>query len=295
MSDTKKAVLFSLLGFFIFSLGDTARKFLLDVYEPLQIQFWASFFSMAIIICFSPLLGGLKSLTTPRQPVLHGIKAIIVCALILLVIFSLQHLDLATFYTLVFLSPIFSSVGGALFFKERLHLYHVISLLIGFSGTLVVLRPGFQEFDWAMIFALVVGLLFSASSLLNKLFIKGDAYLPHGFYPYFLACIICAFAAQGEVVPVSIPDLLILVLAGAGSALGLVCIVVAFQAGPAATAAPYHYTQLLWGALFGFLLFRDIPDMWTIIGAIMIIGAGGYLYIVENTPFRKLALRGYQR
>lgn len=286
MTHSQKAVFFSLLGFFLFSIGDIARKYLLLYHEPLQIQFWSAICSVFVISLFSPMLGGLGSVIRPNKPHLHLIKACLVCSLIIMAIYSLKYLDLATMYTLIFLAPIFSAIGGAIFFKETLKLYHLWALAVGFSGTLIVLRPGFQDFQWAMLLAMGVGLAFSINTLMNKLFPSSDPRLPFGFYPYLLTACVCLVIIGELPAEFTLADIPLLVIAGGASSLAMVAHVIAFQAGPAATAAPYHYSQLIWGALFGYLIFGDVPDLWTWLGAALIIGAGVYLYAAENRLFR---------
>lgn len=291
MTNIRKAIAFSLLGFLLFSNGDITRKYLLQFYDPLDLQFWVCISAMIVVCFFSPLMGGIRSLGKVSKPHIHVVKSGLICCIILLAIFCLNHLDLATFYTLVFLAPLFTSLGGALFFKESLQPYHFITLALGFLGVLVVLRPGFQQFDWTMLLAIMLGLIFSANALLNKVFPPTDPRLPFGFYPYVLAISVCYILTSGAPDLAPLKSWPLVVFAGGCSGLAMVAHVIAFQSGPAATAAPYHYSQLVWGAMFGYIIFGDVPDIWTWFGATLIIGAGVYLYLHENRMFRRMISR----
>ena len=283
MSASQQAIFFSVLGFFLFSVGDITRKYLLQFYNPLDIQCLTAIFSVLVILACGPWLGGFKSLVTLNRPYIHALKAVIVMMIIFMAIFALDSLDLATIYTLIFLAPLLTSIGAAIFFKEHLHTYHYISLVAGFIGVLVILRPGFDGMKAAMIYPLALSLLFAANSLLNKLFPANDPRLPFGFYPYILTVFVCLIMLGGRVVPFELMHIPLLALAGGTSSIAMVMMVVAFQVAPAAVAAPYQYTQLIWGIAFGYLLFHDIPDIWTIAGSVLIIGAGLYLYYAENS------------
>jgi drug/metabolite transporter (DMT)-like permease len=85
-----------------------------------------------------------------------------------------------------------------------------------------------------------------------------------------------------------VSDYALFLAAGLSSAAGLMCIGIAYQTAPSpTTVAPYHYTQIIWGAIIGYLYFNETPDARLMTGAMMIIGVGLYLILHETRRFRK--------
>ncbi|MDH3389939.1 MAG: EamA family transporter, partial [Gammaproteobacteria bacterium] len=87
--------------------------------------------------------------------------------------------------------------------------------------------------------------------------------------------------------PVAAFDWLLFLFAGIAGCIGHLCLIRAFRSAPASVVAPFSYSSLLWATLFGFVLFGDLPDGWTLAGAALIIGSGLYIFHREHSLKRR--------
>ncbi|MCB9965527.1 MAG: DMT family transporter [Rhodospirillales bacterium] len=284
MTNIQKSILFSLFGFFLFSVGDVLRKVVLVDYSPIQVQVWASLSSVLAILLMSKKLGGWKSLRHITKPHIHIVKALLVTSMMGLSVFSLQRLSLDVYYTLIFTMPMIASILAAIFFKEPLPPAKILLILTGFLGVLLITRPGATIDMVGVVLTLISATFFATNSLLNKLFSPEEPKFPFGFYPYVLAAIVFLAANHGQIPHMEPSYVLMCFFAGACSVFGVVIHVYAFQMAHASVAAPYQYTQLVWGIIFGFILFGNLPDVWVLGGGatIMISGLGLYFYDMKK-------------
>jgi len=128
-------------------------------------------------------------------------------------------------------------------------------------------------------------LLFSLSSILIRFIHKEEETLLSWGLLTELPVVLCAFIAltvSGFEIPQQ-EHLWLLILTGSLSAVGLICIPLGFIYARVAVAAPFHYIQMLWGIALGYLIFHDIPDLWTLAGASIIIASGIWLIRHENS------------
>lgn len=282
MQRMKSPIIYSLLGFFLFSVGDILRKFVLVEYTPIEVQTWACIASVISILLVSSKIGGVKSISKITLPHIHLLKAFLITLIMWCVVFSLERLTLDIFYTLVFTIPLFTSILAALLFKEHLTKQKLAFIALGFIGVLFITRPN-SDIDYlGVALTLILSLSFSLNALLNKRFKPTDAKFPFGFVPYILATATFLIANNGSLPDIGLQNIILCAIAGATSVFAMVIHVYAFQHAKAADVAPYQYTQLLWGILFGFILFGDIPNMWVLLGSCIIITSGLLLYFFDN-------------
>ena len=279
LTKTQIAILYSIAGFFLFSMGDVARKMVLEDYSPIDVQIWASLASVLFLLVCAPFLGGISSIKKIRKPHIHAIKAVCVTGVMICAIFALDRLSLDVLYTLIFTIPLVTSLVAAMISKEALSLQKLGLVALGFLGVLIAVRPGFSDIDMIGVWmCLMLPFGFAINSVLNKSFDASDAKFPFGMIPYVL-CFVVFWAVNGFHMPaMDIWAIGITALAGAASVSGLVLHVYAFQMARADTVAPYQYTQLIWGALLGYLLFGDVPSLCVLSGAVIIIFSGWVIY-----------------
>ena len=102
------------------------------------------------------------------------------------------------------------------------------------------------------------------------------------FYTSILGAVVASGVAPFYWQTVAELDWLLFVFAGFAGAIGHLCLIRAFRHAPASVVAPFSYSSLIWATLFGFVLFGDLPDRWTLVGAAMIVGSGLYIYHRER-------------
>lgn len=278
MNPVSKSICLSVAGFFLFSIGDAARKLLLQDYGVFDVQFWVTLAAAIGILFYAPKLGGLRSLLNFRQPGLLFAKSCLTTGLALSVLAALKSLDMTTFYAIALLAPLTTLLLARLFFHEPVGLYRSLLVATGFAGVLLVLRPGVQGFNPGVAFAFLGMILFSCNNLLSKLIPQSDPKLPFGFYPSILTAFVSFVLVAGRPDAPAAGDAWIIIVAGLCSVTGIVFLIKAFQLASAGIPAPFHYTQIIWGTVFGFTLFESVPDVWTVCGSAVIVISGLALY-----------------
>jgi drug/metabolite transporter (DMT)-like permease len=283
------AIALTCVAYGYFNIGDAALKMLGGRFDFPQIIIT----NCTIIIICMTVSGWLKSgkkAFAMRQPKWIAIRAVCSCITTIMNTVALPHLKLTTFYTLVFTSPFLVAVLAAVILKEKLERHRAAVILAGFAVIVYVFRPGGGLFDyWALL--ILIGAFFYSCGLtiMRKLgphesrtmiIIMGSAVSILMVIP--LAYIRGNWHAPG------LYDWGLFLLMGSLGAVSVTCIAYAFQTAPsAAVVAPYHYTQIVWGALLGYYLFNEIPDDRTILGAALIIACGLYLLLSETRRKQK--------
>lgn len=287
MSNTQKAIALGISGWFLFSLGDLFRKIVFADLPILVAQGYISLFAAVFALFFASYTGGLKSLANFERPLYVLQRSLVMIFVTGGAMVGLAYLELSKFYIIIFTTPIITSFLANFIFKERIKPHHVIILLTGFAGVLIMVRPGLNftdmnDFSLGVAGALVNAVSFALLSVNSKFFKEDAPKLPLIIYPFLASSGTFFLCSTSDFVLPDLRQALFLVIPGMCLALAIIFHIKAFQIVAANTVAPFHYTQLIWGTLFGYLFFNEFPDVSTWIGGAVIIGAGLLLYKFEN-------------
>ena len=161
----------------------------------------------------------------------------------------------------------------------------IIAVLLGFAGVLAIIRPGSDAFTPAMLLALAAALGGAIFQLLTRKVAGRQSAMASLFYPWAIATVLCTpFAFYRWTPPVTAVEWLLVALITGLSLTGNTLLVRSYQYGPASLIAPFIYLQLIWAALFGWLIFSAFPDGWSLAGMITIVAAG--LLLVPRPTLR---------
>ncbi len=267
-------VLFGFIGFAIWALGDAIVRSL-NSYPTIDIAFVSTLSAVIILLIFSKPLGGFKKTFT--MPRLKWRMARGVCLAIsgMLSFVAFSNLPLATAYAIIFIIPMVSKVLSVIVLHEQIRLRSWIISAIGFIGVLIVVRPGMVPINIGTLAAMGLIIFFSTGQVLARWIGNGNqTLLSMALFQY-------SFITLGTL-PFALPHLLemdlmavaLSVAIGFTAIGGTVFATTAFANAPMAHIAPIHYTQIIWGIIYGIVLFDEYPDIWTICGASIIIAAG---------------------
>lgn len=277
-----KAILIGLCGFASFSVSDTTSKYLTQFYDTVPIICLISVFSLIFGLALSPLLGGLKPALRSRNRKIHIVRAFCNTIITFLIIAGFAHLPLATMYTIIFMTPFIASIMAVPVFKERIARRGWIAIVFGFIGVLIVLRPGFEGFNIWFLAPLIASFFIAALFLLARPLRADDPVLCLSLYPAMLnAGLLLPFVLFYDDLP-ELSHLWLFALAGFFVAGGLTGLGIAFRIGQASILSPLQYTQMIWAVIFGYLIFGDWPDVYTFLGAAIIIASGIFLIRAEQ-------------
>lgn len=270
-------VLLNSASFAAASGGDALVKLAVAALPVPQAIALRSFFLLAL---FSPLFvltarKGLPVLST-RRPWLHLARALLHFAATVAAFAALQRLPLTTFTAIVFTAPVFIALSAIPILGERVKAHQWIAIALGFAGCFVILRPAGESGDTLyLIYAIISTLTWALSVALLRLLTRTESLVTLIAWGNIPPCIIAGVVALFDWRPVDERLLLITLGTAAAQLMGQWLSMTALRLAPAATVAPAQYTQILWAALFGALMFSEWPQPTIWLGASLII-AGGY-------------------
>ncbi|MEM7679707.1 MAG: DMT family transporter [Pseudomonadota bacterium] len=284
LQDRYKALLLGFFGYGVFVLSDTAVKVLTPHYSIYQIIAATFVFAGVLFMAFSPWLGGVKSLYDPKNAHLHLIRGIANFFGASLVVYFFSILPLTSVYTAMFLSPFIMALIAIPLHGEKVGLYRWISMVIGFIGVLVAFRPWENNMPlWQFGLLMAAPLSFSIMHSMMRI-MKEPSDLAMGFYPMLIAFWPMTGMALfvENYVPFAFEHLIYLFISAICITLGFITLSRAFHIADSSLVSPLQYSQMLWGLLIGYFVFRDLPDMWMVGGSVLIIISGLYLIYRER-------------
>lgn len=277
-ANLRKGIALALLGFSLLSFGDTTIKYLSSYYNTYSLVFYNSLFGLAVLLLLSPWLGGVKATLHDPRVALHLLRGVLVFVQLSLIVYAFGRLPLAEAYSIAFVAPMFSALLAVPLLGDRLDWRHVMVILAGFAGVLVILRPGLIPFEFASLAALLSALFFSLANITAR-YMRNTRHtlLSWAFYIHLVILSILVLGFRDELQWLRLADFGYLLFMGGVSAFGGICLARAFAHGHTAVVASFHYSQMVWGVVLGYLIFDDVMDLWSAVGMTIIVASGLWL------------------
>ncbi len=271
------------VGMFLFSAVDTLAKFLTDTLHPLQIVWIRQLGLVAGTILLMRIYGVRIFITA--HPVLQLARGVLAAGSATLFIIAISYVALADAIAVTFIAPLIVTVLSAVLLAEKVGLHRWSAIIAGFLGTLVVIRPGFESFHPALLLVLFAATLFAGRQIISRLLSGSDnAYTTVAYTALASSLVLSVPAFYFWVTPQTSQQILLLTIMALLAGLAEFMVIKALQIAHAGLVAPVQYTILIWGTLYGFLVFADLPDIFTFAGAAIIIASG--LYTVHRERLR---------
>ena len=279
-----RGILLMALGFALFAVADTIAKVLLEYYPPLQVVFLRQlglFFGVNFIMLYNLKWFG-KTQNFSKQ-LLRGFTQA-GSAVIFLV--GLKTIPIADATSIAFVAPLFVIILSYFILKEPIGIRRWLAVVIGFSGTLIIIRPGFEIINLGHLFIIIAALLFALRQIISRLLAPTDDPLTTAFFTAYTSVFIFVLFQPWVWTPITDKNHILLFLVYAvfaGTAEFLV--IKSLQIAHAVVVSPLQYTLLIWVTIFGFIIWGILPDFWTFLGAGVIIATG--LYSLHRERVRK--------
>jgi len=272
------AVFFSGMAFLIKVLGQK-----LDV---TVVTFFRALFGLLTVLPFALRLGA-DGVKTRRLP-LHLFRATIGAAAMSCGFYALTKLPLADAVAISFTRPLFLIVLAVTFLGEVVRIRRWSATFVGFIGVVVMVRPS-VDIEAASIIALVGTFFVAVAVVCVKKLSTTERPTVMLFYFGIVSTIVTAVPAAYYWRTPTGPELIALLGVGALAATGQVCVIRSLTVGEATAVAPLDYTRLLFAAVIGYMFFAEVPDIWTWVGAGIVISASVYIAQREARLGRKPA------
>jgi drug/metabolite transporter (DMT)-like permease len=244
--------------------------------DSFQIAFFRCFFGFIAILPFILLKEGRRALRTTHFYG-HFLRGAIGVAALVAGFYATTRLPLTDSTAISFTAPLFMILTAIFLLGEKVRWRRGLATAAGFIGVLVMVRPDSGTLDVAAMVGLFAACLAALSTTLIKRLSATEKALTILVYFSLFSSILTAIPAYFVWRPLSGDELVLLALVGALGAIGQFCQVRAFAAGELMAVAPIDYSRLIFAGVTGFLLFAELPDRYTLVGAAIIVGSTLYI------------------
>ncbi len=267
-----------------FSVMHVIIRYISDDIHPFQIAFFRNFFGL---IVFMPWIvqNGLGIFRTERLS-LHMLRSGLNVVAMFMFFTALSLSPIARVTALGFTAPIFAALVGVVLLRERFYLRRWTALLLGFIGTLVILRPGILAIDLGSMLVLGSALLWGITLIVIKLLSRTESSITITAYMNLLLAILAFVPALYVWTMPSWEGWIWLMVIAISGTVAQVGLAQSLKEADASTVMPLDFLKLIWVAILGYLLFAETVDFFTWIGAAIVLGSSVYLAYRETQILR---------
>jgi len=274
-------VLYAIIAYTSYTIADTALKLAgqadLEIYH---IAFYTQGIGVIAILAFAFITK--RSLKTYHLK-LQFCRSVAYAICYAIIIYAFQHKSLIDTYTLFYIAPFMTAIFSWLILSEKIGKHRFFAIIMGFTGVLIILRPGLIEFDWLSVGILIASTLFAYANVLTRKIGDSEPILSFTFYTTGMIFLMNAVPMAFDFVIPEISDFKFLATAGIIETFGTGLIALAYLKTHAVTISKLIYISVIWALLWGWLFFDDVlMDFWTFIGATVIISSGLYMIYREH-------------
>lgn len=278
--ETPLAILTICAGVAFLVANDALAKLLTDRYGPIQILFLRNLIAVPIIATGIITMFGRASLRSNHMR-LHALRGFLMLAGAWLYFTALVHMPLAEATALVFSAPIFITALSVPLLGEHVGWRRWGAVLLGFVGVLVIVQPGSATFQPAALLPVGAALCYAIFMISARWIDRSERLWTMMLFAMLFPMLYAAPMAIASWTPVHPGDIGLSVAIAVFGSLGLALIGQAFRLAPAAIVAPFDYTALVWATGLGWLIWGDIPLLWTVLGAAIIVISGIIIILRE--------------
>lgn len=285
MQDTARSNLrgaaFALAAFGLYASHDVLVKLLGASYSTFQIIFFSVLLSFPLVMLML-MRDSTAGTLLPVHPWWTALRTAATTVNGVCVFYAFTTLPLAQVYAIIFTMPLLITLLSIPILGERVGRHRWAAVAVGLIGVLVVLRPGAQEMTLGHAAALLSACLSSLASIIVRKIGRDERSTVLLLYPMMANFAVMAAIMPWVYTPMPVEHLGLIGLMAGLAIVGGICMIQAYKDGDAAIVAPMQYSQMIWAAIYGALLFAELPDRTTWIGVGIIIASGIYIVLRES-------------
>ena len=299
-NNNPKGIIYILLAMLVFSVQDSIMKYIFSFVSLYEVYLIRTLVSLIIILLFLKLTK--KPIIFKTQyPLLTFCRVILFFFGFSFFYVSLTVLPLSTATALFFVTPFLITIFAKFFLKEQIGPRRWSAVIIGFIGVYVILNPNFDNFDYMSLTPILCAFCYSLSMIIIKVTSEKDSVYTQTFTFYIGAIIISVIFyftfGDGQYNTIDHPasqfifrewfnnleaSIFLMVVTGFTASVAFLFLFSAYRIASPAVVSPFEYSILIWSSLSGWFFFNEIPDLKTIIGIILIVCGGIYIFIREK-------------
>ncbi|WP_205389202.1 Pseudopaline exporter CntI (plasmid) [Pseudoseohaeicola sp. NH-UV-7] len=278
-----RAIAYMILAILCFSMMDATVKALSPIVGTVP-ALWARYAGqMALVLVL--IAPRFRSVMRTKYLKLQFFRSVLLMGATGCFFLGLAHIGLTEASAIMNVNPVLVTLGAALFLGEKLGMRRVFGILAAMVGALIVIRPGSDVFSPYALLPLGAALCYSSYALLTRLVGRDEDVWTSLFYTGLVGTLILSIAVPFAWQPPGAKGWLLMGMIAAFGTAGQMSLIRALTAGEAGMLAPYAYLGLVFAAFWGLLFFAEVPDFWTVVGALVIAAAG--LYVWQRETFAR--------
>ena len=282
-----KAIIFNLLAWVMLPIMDGFAKYLSTELPILQITWARYFFTVAFTF---PVMFFFfrKNLVWTDKPKLQFIRGLILLTANICFFYAISVISLAKALTLAFVAPLIVTAFSPIFLGEKVGFRRWSAVIIGFIGSLVVIRPGFVEINLASFAALGTGIMYGFYLIITRKLSTSDNPLLTLLLTGVVGAVIISCVMPFIWVQPTINQWSMMAAIGVFACIGHLFLILSLKYADASKLAPFSYFEIITNILIGYYFFGDFPDNWTFLGLAIIVMSGIYIYQREQSVSKSI-------
>lgn len=280
MSSVGWSILLIVVAIFCLCTMDAIVKFLSNDYSVLQLV-WVRYFGQTLLVAVL-FWRHLNMVTKAKHPVLQTVRSLSLFTGTLFFFLGITNVDLMSATTILQTSPLIIAVLAHFILQERVGWQCMFGIALGLAGTLIIIRPGTSVFSPFSLYAFGGAISYATFAVLTRYLSRDE-----NLWSSFLFTTLAGAVISTMIVPFSwqtpalsdIPWFALIILCAAA---GHLLFIKAHFLAEATVLAPFTYVALIFATIYGAIFFTDAPDIWTLCGAAVVVGAGLFVWYREN-------------
>jgi drug/metabolite transporter (DMT)-like permease len=277
-----KAIFYNLLAWAILPFMDTIAKYLSSDLSFFQIT-WARYFFTVFFTLPFMFFFFRKNLTWTTQPKLQFLRGLTLFFANVLFFYSISIISMAKALTLAFVAPLITTALSPFILGEKVGFRRWSAVIVGFIGSLIVIRPGFIDFNLASIAALGTGCFYGIYLIITRKLHSSDSPLLTLLLTGVVGLVFASFLVPVVWINPTFNQWSLLALMGLFACLGHLFLILSLKYADASKLAPLGYFEIVTNIILGYYFFMDLPDKWTFLGLFVIISSGLYITFREGS------------
>ena len=276
-----KAISYNLLAWAILPFMDTIAKYLSADLSFFQIT-WARYFFTVFFTLPLMLFFFRKYLTRSTEPNLQIFRGLTLFFANVFFFYAISVISMAKALTLAFVAPLITTALSPIFLGEKVGIRRWSAVIVGFFGSLIVIRPGFIEFNLASVAALGTGFFYGIYLIITRKLHTSDNPLLTLLLTGVVGLVVGSFIVPIVWINLTFDQWVLLALMGVFACLGHLFLILSLKYADASKLAPFGYFEIVTNIILGYYFFGDFPHYWTWLGLTIIICSGVYIFVRER-------------
>ncbi|MBB94546.1 MAG: hypothetical protein CML68_08090 [Rhodobacteraceae bacterium] len=279
-SRERQAIVFMLTAILAMSVMDATVKGLAPRVGVVP-ALWARYAGQMLVVTLL-ILPRARGVVRTRRPGAQILRSALLMGATGFFFTSLSLIPLSEAAALMSVNPVIITLGAALFLGEKLGPRRIVGIAVALLGAFIIIRPGSSVFSPAALLPLGAACCYSAYALLTRRIGADEDIWTSLFYTGIVGTLVLSALIPFVWTSLDATSVVLMLVVAAAGTTGQLFMIRAFSAGEAAMLAPYAYVGLILAAMWGLVLYNEVPDLWTVVGAAIISCAGLYVWYRET-------------